>query len=63
MIKFLISSLLVSLVLAHQGDIKPVDTFCNYFIDEERGYVAKCQDVKLGDKSQHVRFTGKFNHI
>lgn len=58
MIKFFVSSLLISIVVAHRSDIKPVDTICKYFVEEDRGYVAQCQDVKLSDESQHVRFTG-----
>lgn len=59
MIKILVvSSLLISIVLAHTSDVKPVDVHCKYYVDDERGYVAKCEDVKLADQSQHVRFTG-----
>jgi Leucine-rich repeat (LRR) protein len=59
-----LKSLILSIILiadvshSHKDDATPVDTICEYFLDDERGYVARCPSVILKTEDQHVRFTG-----
>lgn len=56
---FLIFSFIISASFAHREDFAPpVDTICKYFIDEENGYTAKCENVNYLDDKGRIRFTG-----